>query len=103
MMKALLIVTALAGQGDYTVEMPSMKACQDARTEITKQDTDAAYRTLCVPQADETEKMRSFFLIFMDMVATLREMEVQGIDNDYNDFIGEEARCVTDCKEQLYR
>ena len=50
MIKALLIVTALAGGGEYRTEMPSMKACLDARTAITKQDATAvSYTHLTLP------------------------------------------------------
>ena len=34
----MLVVTALGGGGDYTAEMPSMKACLDARITIAAQD-----------------------------------------------------------------
>ena len=52
MLKAMLIVTALAGGGDYTTEMSSMKECLDARETIAKQDPNV--KTLCVPISDET-------------------------------------------------
>jgi len=83
MLKAMLIVTAISGVGDYSVEMPSMKQCLDARIAITKQDD--SVKTLCVPKADETVKVREFFNIFMDMISTMKEMEYE---NEYN--LGEE-------------
>ena len=84
MIKALLIITALAsGGGDYTTEMPSMQACLEARLEIIQQDPDL--KTLCVPKGDETAKMKEFFKIFMDIVVWMQEQE------DYSKFLrGEE-------------
>ena len=56
MLKAMLVVTALAsGGGDYNVEMPSMKECLDARITIAEQDPNV--KTLCVPIADDSKKM----------------------------------------------
>ena len=65
MIKALLIVTVLAGGGDYTTEMPSMQSCLDARVAIAKQDPNV--KTLCVPKGDDTAKMKELFKIFMDI------------------------------------
>jgi len=72
MLKAMLIVTALAG-GDYTAEMSSMKECLDARETIAKQDPNV--KTLCVPMSDETAKMKEFFNIFLDMIDQIKMME----------------------------
>ena len=73
MIKALLIVTALSGGGDYTTEMPSMKSCLEARTAITKQDP--TIKTLCIPKADETVRVKEFFGMFMDIIDQIREKE----------------------------
>ena len=73
MIKALLIVTVLAGGGDYTTEMPFMQACLDARTVIVKQDPNV--KTLCIPKADDTAKMKELFKIFMDIVYWMKEQE----------------------------
>ena len=73
MIKALLIITALASGGDYTTEMPSMQACLEARLEIMQQDPNL--KTLCVPRGDETAKMKEFFKIFMDIVVWMQEQE----------------------------
>ena len=73
MLKAMLIVTALAGGGDYTAEMSSMKECLDARETIAKQDPNV--KTLCVPMSDETAKMKEFFNIFLDMIDQIKLME----------------------------
>ena len=73
MLKAMLIVTALAGGGDYTAEMSSMKECLDARETIAKQDSNV--KTLCVPMSDETAKMKEFFNIFLDMIDQIKMME----------------------------
>ena len=75
MLKAILLVTALGGGGDYTVEMPSMKECLDARTTIAEQDPNV--KTLCVPMADDTAKVQEFFYLFMDMIDQLRERELE--------------------------
>ena len=85
-MKALLIVSALSGMGgNYEVEMPSMKACLDARTAITEQDSSA--KTLCVPAVAETDKMEKFFSIFMNLVERMKELEndSRGIGSTYNE------------------
>ena len=73
MLKAMLIVTALGGGGDYTAEMPSMKECLDARISIAEQD--ATLKTLCVPMADESAKMQEFFDLFMDMIDKIKAKE----------------------------
>ena len=73
MIKALLIVSALAGGGDYTTEMPSMKSCLEARTAITKQDS--TIKTLCVPKADEKAEIKEFFNMFMGIIDQIREKE----------------------------
>ena len=75
MLKAILLVTALGGGGDYTVEMPSMKECLDARTTIAEQDPNV--KTLCVPMSDDTAKVHEFFYLFMDMIEQLREKELE--------------------------
>ena len=73
MLKAMLVVTALGGGGDYTAEMPSMEECLDARIVIAEQD--ANVKTLCVPMADETAKMQELFGIFMDMIDKIKAKE----------------------------
>ena len=78
MLKAILLVTALGGGGDYSVEMPSMNECLDARISIAEQDP--TVKTLCVPMADDAAKVQEFFMIFMDMIDQLREKEFDGYD-----------------------
>ena len=73
MLKAMLVVTALGGGGDYTAEMPSMEECLDASIVIAEQDPNV--KTLCVPMADETAKMQELFGIFMDMIDQIRAGE----------------------------
>ena len=75
MLKAILLVTALGVGGDYSVEMPSMKECLDARIAISEQDPNV--KTLCVPMADNTAKVQEFFYLFMDMIDQLRERELE--------------------------
>jgi hypothetical protein len=74
MLKAMLLVTALGGMGgDYTVEMPSMEECLDARIVIAEQDPNV--KTLCVPMANESAKMQEFFDLFMDMIDKIKAKE----------------------------
>ena len=74
MIKALLIVTALAGVGgDYTIDMPSIQSCLDARETIAKQSH--TVKTLCIPKGDDTAKMEELFKIFMDIVYWMKEQE----------------------------
>ena len=75
MLKAILLVTALGGGGDYSAEMPSMKECLGARITIAEQDPNV--KTLCVPMADNTAKVQEFFYLFMDMIEQLREKELE--------------------------
>ena len=91
MLKALLIVSAIAGGGDYTTEMPSMKECLEARTAIMAQDK--TVKTLCVPKfiADKGADMKDFFAIFMDIVDQIREKEA------LDTLVREENRECPDC------
>ncbi len=91
MIKALLIVTALAGGVDYTTEMPSMKSCLEARTAITKQDP--TIKTLCVPKSDDKAEIKEFFGMFMDIIDQIREKEA--LDR----FSREEKHFCPDCTE----
>ena len=77
--KAMLIVTALTSGGnpltsgapmDYTVEMPTMKSCLEARKTIAKQDS--SVKTLCIPRTDVTEKVLDIFSIFNEMIDRCR-------------------------------
>ena len=70
MLKAILLVTALGGGGDYSAEMPSMKECLDARTTITKQDPNV--KTLCVPMSNETETVQEILDSVMEMIKKMR-------------------------------
>tara|TARA_X000001036_G_C20289036_1_gene647575 strand:+ start:272 stop:535 length:264 start_codon:yes stop_codon:yes gene_type:complete len=70
MIKAMLIVAALGG---YTTEMPSMDACLKARDAIAKQNPEV--KTLCVPKADETTKMKEMFGVFLNMIDRIKEYE----------------------------
>lgn len=91
-MKALLIVSAVAGMGDYKVEMPSMAECLEARVSIMEQmkdanvtKSDAQRVSICVPAIAETDKMEKFFGIFMSIVEQMKELEngSRGIDTPY--------------------
>ena len=73
MLKALLIVTSLAGGHEHSVEMPTMVECLQARTLIAEQDSDV--KTLCIPVADESQKMEEFFYLFLDMMEKLKQEE----------------------------
>ena len=83
MLKAMLVVTALGGGGDYNVEMPSMKECLDARVTIAEQDPNV--KTLCVPMSDETAKVQEFFDIFLHMIDQIKLMEKE---ENYSHFDG---------------
>ena len=90
-MKALLIIIALSGipgagttPMQYTVDMPSMKECLDARVDIIEQDP--SLKTLCIPRADDIEKMRDFFGIVLDMIDQLKSIEVETDPLGYGDF-----------------
>ena len=96
MIKALLIVTALAGSGDYTTEMPTMQACLDARATIVKQDPNV--KTLCIPKGDDTAKMKELFKIFMDIVYWMKEQE-EYHDAHQSFFNEEENRTCSVCSK----
>ena len=85
MLKAILLVTALGGGGDYSVEMPSMNECLDARTTIAEQDSNV--KTLCVPMADDTAKVQEFFMIFMDMIDQIREKELEEKTTSFDGYV----------------
>ena len=57
MLKATLLVTyfVLGAGSNYTVEMPSMEECLDARVTIAEQNP--AVKTLCIPTADASANM----------------------------------------------
>ena len=71
MLKALLIVTSLAGGHEHSVEMPTMVECLQARTLIAEQDSDV--KTLCIPMENESQKMQEVFNLFLDMMEQLRQ------------------------------
>ena len=73
MLKAMLVVTALAGGGDYTVEMPSMKDCLDARITIAEQAP--TVKTLCVPKSDDSAKVQEILDSFLKMIKDMRKEE----------------------------
>ena len=49
--KALLIIAALGGSGEYRVEMNTMDSCMKARATIFNQESDI--KTLCIPLETE--------------------------------------------------
>ena len=76
MIKALLIITALGGDGNYikdmndhillesnpplVIDMPSMKSCLQAKKSIAKQDS--TIKTLCIPRVDgDGDKFKEYF------------------------------------------
>jgi len=103
MIKALLIITALGGDGNYikdmddhiilennpplVIDMPSMKSCLQAKKSIAKQDS--TIKTLCVPRVDEDgnkfkeyfnefseefdARTEKFYRTFMDLLDELKE------------------------------
>ena len=73
MLKAMLVVTVLGGTNVYTVEMPSMKDCLDARITIAEQDPNV--KTLCVPKSDDSAKVKELLNSFLDMIKKMRKEE----------------------------
>ena len=73
MLKAMLVVTALGGGGDYTAEMPSMKECLDARITIAEQDPNV--KTLCVPISNDSAKVQELIDSFMKMIEKIKDKE----------------------------
>ena len=85
MLKALLIITSLSGVHEHSVEMPTMEECLQARTVIAEQNSDV--KTLCIPVADESQKMEEFFYLFLDMMEQLRrdmQDNIYHLDDDIN-------------------
>ena len=73
MIKAMLIVMSVGGAGNYSVEMPTMEQCLEARKVITSQDR--AIKTLCVPKESDTVKIEKFLIMFSNMVKEMKKME----------------------------
>ena len=96
-MKALLIVSALAGGGDYTTEMPNMDTCMKARDTIFEQDN--TLKTICVPMQDESQKVETFFTLFMKMINQMKEFEELERLNREEDC--ERPFGALDCKEPM--
>ena len=88
MIKALLIITALGGDGNYikdmndhillesnpplVIDMPSMKSCLQAKKSIAKQDS--TIKTLCIPRVDEDgDKFKEYFNNFNEEFAARTE------------------------------
>ena len=69
MIKAMLIVASLG----INTEMPDMDSCLKARATISAQDS--SIKSLCIPKADETSKMKEMFSIFLNMIDTIKEYE----------------------------
>lgn len=69
MIKAMLIVASLG----INTEMPDMDSCLKARDAISAQDK--TIKSLCIPKADETSKMKEMFDIFINMIDRIKEHE----------------------------
>lgn len=65
----MLIVASLG----INTEMPDMDSCLKARAAISAQDS--SIKSLCIPKADETSKMKEMFSIFLNMIDTIKEYE----------------------------
>ena len=85
MIKAMLIVASLG----INTEMPDMDSCLKARAAISAQDS--SIKSLCIPKADETSKMKEMFSIFLNMIDQIKEYEEIDRLND------EENRLCEDC------
>ena len=77
MIKAMLIVMSVGGAGNYSVEMPTIEQCLEARKVIASQDM--TINTLCIPKINDTDKFSKFFSMFTKMVREIKDME---LDND---------------------
>jgi len=75
MLKATLLVTyfVLGAGSNYTVEMPSMEECLDARVTIAEQNP--AVKTLCIPTTDESANTQEFFGVFTNIIDQIKEKE----------------------------
>ena len=69
MIKAMLIVASLG----INTEMPDMDSCLKARLAILEQDK--TIKSLCIPKADDTSKMKEMFEIFINMIDRIKEYE----------------------------
>jgi len=65
MIKALLVIMTMTGS-EYNVNMPDMKTCMEQAKIVSSQDEDI--RTLCIPRADKSARVREFFDLFGNMV-----------------------------------
>jgi len=65
----MLIVASLG----INTEMPDMDSCLKARAAISAQDS--SIKSLCIPKADETSKMKEMFSIFLNMIDQIKEYE----------------------------
>ena len=91
MLKALLIVTSLAGGHEHSVEMPTMEECLATRTVIEEQDADI--KTLCIPMEDESQKMEEFFYMFLDMMQQLKQETDDEVTRMYEETVNEFRQC----------
>ena len=69
MIKAMLIVASLG----INTEMPDMDSCLKARVALMEQDK--TIKSLCIPKADETSKMKEMFDVFINMIDRIKEYE----------------------------
>ena len=65
----MLIVASLG----INTEMPDMDSCLKARAAISAQDK--TIKSLCIPKASETDKMKEMFDIFINMIDRIKEYE----------------------------
>ena len=72
MIKAMLVVASLG----INTEMPNMKACLEARSQILEQDKKV--QVLCVPanpKPDRKSEMKEMFSLFLNMIQKAQELE----------------------------
>ena len=91
MLKALLIVTSLAGGHEHSVEMPTMEECLATRTVLAEQNSDV--KTLCIPVEDESQKMEEFFYMFLDMMQQLKQETDDEVTRLYEETVNEFRQC----------
>lgn len=87
MIKVMLIIASL----NVNTVMPDMDSCLKARLAIMEQDK--TIKSLCIPKASETDKMKEMFGIFLNMIDRIKEYE------DFDRTDNNENRLCEDCTE----
>lgn len=78
MMKALLVVMTMTGS-EYNVNMPNMETCMEQARVVSSQGM--AAKTLCIPRADESARVREIFSLFGNLI---QEMQTNELGSSYS-------------------